>query len=164
MRKPIGRNIVFFLFSSPPLHPLFYTRSYSLIRTYRSSFDAKSISSITSNDFSGMYCYSGLQALFVTVFQTSVDLLWKKSYKSSSLQGYLECFLSKNTVGCRNIRFRCPSQIRREKLHCERYLYNFVNLFCATSVVSMPGLANFTLRHPNFCFSPTLCANSLLKK
>ena len=53
--------------------------------TYRSSSDLKSTSSMTSEDFSEVYWYSGLQALFVTVFQTSVDFLCKTSYKSSSV-------------------------------------------------------------------------------
>ena len=34
--------------------------------TYRGSFDVKSISSMTSGDFSDVYKYSGMQALFVT--------------------------------------------------------------------------------------------------
>ena len=57
---------------------------------------------MTSEDFAEVYFYSGLQALFVTVFQTSVDLLCKKSYKSSSLLGYFDCFLSNHTVRCCN--------------------------------------------------------------
>ena len=83
--------------------------------TYGSSFDVKPICSMTSEDFSDVYKYSGLQALFVTVFQTSVDLLCKKSYKSSSMLGYFECFQSNHTAGCCNIKFGCLSQIRREK-------------------------------------------------
>ena len=66
-------------------------------------------------NFSDVYGYSGLQALFVAVFQTSVDFLCKNSYKSSSLQGYFNCFLSSHTVGCCSINFSCLSQIRREK-------------------------------------------------
>ena len=61
--------------------------------TYRSTFDVKSISSMTSENISDVYKYSGLQALLVTVFKTSVDLLCKKSYKSSFLLGYIDCFL-----------------------------------------------------------------------
>ena len=47
--------------------------------TLRGSFDVLSISLFTSEDFSDVYKYSGLQALFVTVFQTSVDFLCKTS-------------------------------------------------------------------------------------
>ena len=54
--------------------------------------------------------------LFVTVFPTSVDLLCKKSYKSSSLLRFFNCFLSNHTVGCCTINFSCLSQIRREKI------------------------------------------------
>ena len=70
---------------------------------------------MTSEDFSEVYWYSGLQALFVTVFQTSVDFLCKTSYKSSSLLGYFDCFQSNHIVGCCNINFSDLSQIRREK-------------------------------------------------
>ena len=52
--------------------------------TYSSSFDVKSISSMTvsmtSKDFSEVYWYSGLPALFFAVFQTSVDFLCKNSW------------------------------------------------------------------------------------
>ena len=71
---------------------------------------------MTSEDFSDVYKYSGLQVLFVTVFQTSVDLLCKKSYKSSSLLGNFDCFQSNHTVGCCNINFSGLSPIRREKI------------------------------------------------
>ena len=86
-----------------------------LTGTCRSSFDVKPISSMTSENFSEVSWYSGLQALFVTVFQTSVDFLCKNSYKSSSFQGYFDCFLSNHNVGCCNISFSCLSQIRSEK-------------------------------------------------
>ena len=66
-------------------------------------------------DFSNVYKCSGLQALFVAVFYTSVDLLCKNSYKSSSLLGYFDCFQSNHTVGCCNINFRSLYQIKREK-------------------------------------------------
>ena len=113
--------------------------------TYRSCFDVKAISSITSEDFSEVYWYSGLQALFVTVLQTSVDLLCKKSYKGSSLLGYFDCFLSNHTVGCCNINFSCLSQSRRENfLLCQQCLYISVVLFWVTVVASMPHLANFS--------------------
>ena len=102
----------------------------SLSGTDRSSFDVKSISSTTSEDFSEVYWYSGLQALFVTVFQTSVDLLCKKSYKSSSLLRYFDCLLLNHTVRCCNINFSCLSQIRIEKFcfasnFCKFLLYFF---------------------------------------
>ena len=72
-------------------------------------------------------------------------------------------FLSSHTVGCCSINFSCLSQIRREKiLLCKQCLCVFVVLFCATAVVSMPRLL-FTLRPPNFCFSPTPYAYGLLK-
>ena len=80
--------------------------------------------------FSEVYWYRGLQALFVTVYHTSVDLLCKKSYKSSSLLRYFNCFLSNHTVGCWNINFSCLSQIRKEKNSlCKQCLYIFVVLF-----------------------------------
>ena len=91
--------------------------------TYRSSFDVKSIFSMTSEDFSEVYWYSGLQALFVTVCQTSIDLLCKKSYKSSFLLGYFDCFLPNHTVGCCNINYSCLSQIRRGKFCFASNLY-----------------------------------------
>ena len=85
------------------------------------------------------------QALFVAVFYTSVDLLCKNSYKSSSLLGYFDCFQSNHTVGCCNINFRSLCQIKRKKnLLCKQCLYIFVVLFCATAVVSLPRLANFS--------------------
>ena len=71
---------------------------------------------MTREDFLDVYWYSDLQALFVIVFQTSVDFLCKRSYKSSSLLRYIDCFLSNHTVGCCNISFSCLSQIRREKV------------------------------------------------
>ena len=83
---------------------LFRASQRSVVHAYRSCFDVKSISSMTSEDFSEVYWYSGLQALSVTVFQTSVDLLCKKSYESSSLLGYFDCsVLSNHIVGCCNI-------------------------------------------------------------
>ena len=124
---------------------------------YRGSFDVKPISSMTSEDFSDVYKYRGLQALFVTVFQTSVDLLCKikKSYKSSVL-AYFDCFQLNHTVGCCNINFSGLSQIWREKsLLCKQCLYIFVVLFCVTAVVSLPRLANFSpcdrYRYPLRC-------------
>ena len=93
--------------------------------TYRSSFDVKSISSMTSEDFSEVHWYSGLQALFVPVFHTSVDLLCKQPYKTSSLLRYFNCFLSNHTVGCCNINFSCLSQIRREKICFASNVYFF---------------------------------------
>ena len=77
-------------------------------------------SSMTSEDFSDVYKYGGLQALFVTAIsrplQISVDLLCKKSYESSSLLGYFDFFQSNPTVGCCNINFSGLSQIRRGKI------------------------------------------------
>ena len=88
---------------------------------------------MTSEDFSDVY--SGLQALCVTVFQTSVDvdLLCKKSYKSSSVLGSFDGFQLNHTVGCCNINFSGLSQIRREK-SCKQCLYNFVALFVRLQV------------------------------
>ena len=101
--------------------------------TYRSSSDVKSISSMTSEDFSEVYWYSGLQALFVTVFQTetSVDFLRKTSYKSSSLLGYFNCFQSNHIVGCCNINFSDLSQIRREKFCFASNVSTFLLYFFA---------------------------------
>ena len=121
--------------------------------TYRSCFDVKSIFSMTSEDFSDVYKYSGLQALFVTVFQTSVDLLCKKSYKSSSLLGYFNCFQSNHTEGCCNINFSRLSQIRREKFALQAMSLNFCCTFlrdCSCFVATFGQL--FTLRPPNFLF------------
>ena len=104
------------------------------------------------------------KTLFVTVFHTSVDLLCKKSYKSSSLHRYFNCFLSNHTVGCWNINFSCLSQIRMEK-SC--FLSN-VSLFllyflrdCSCFDATFGQL--FTLRPQFFCFSLTLYTHSLLK-
>ena len=108
---------------------LFRASQSSVVHTDQSSFDVKSISSRTREYFSDVYKYSGLQALFVTVFQTSVDLLCKKSYKSSYLLGYFDCFQSNHTVGCCDIKFSGLSQIRREKLLCKQCLYIFIVLF-----------------------------------
>ena len=105
-------------------------------------------------------------ALFVTDFQTSVDLLCKKSYKGSSLLGYFDCFQSNHTVGCCNINFSGLSQIRREKIcfASNVSIYIFVVLFCATAVVSLQRLANFSPCDPLiFCFSPTRYTHSMLK-
>ena len=62
--------------------PVFKNRHRNLQKIHPAipSFDVKSISSMTSDDFSDVYKYSGLQALFITVFQTSVDLLCKKNH------------------------------------------------------------------------------------
>ena len=54
----------------------------------------------------------------------------KKSYKSSSLLRYFNCFQSNHTVGCWNINFSCLSQIRKENNSlCKQCLYIFVVLF-----------------------------------
>ena len=88
----------------------------------------------------------------------------KKSYKSSSLLGYFDCFLSNHIVGCCNMNFSCLSQIRREKCRIANNVSLFVVLFCVTAVVSMPRLANFSPCDPLiFCFSPTLYTQSFLK-
>ena len=111
-----------------------------------------------------VYWYSGLQALSVTVFHTSVDLLCKKSYKSSSLLRYFNCFLSNHTVECCNINFSCLSQIRKEKIALQAMSLYFCCTFCVTGVVSMLLLANFSPCDPViFCFSLTLYIHSLLK-
>ena len=70
-------------------------------------------------------------------FRHHVKLLCKNSYKSSSLLGYFDCFLSDHTVGCCNIKFSSLSQIRREML-CKQCHYIYFGLFCVTAVVSMP--------------------------
>ena len=107
-----------------------FQRVSELSGTHRSSFDVKPISSMTSEDFSDVYWYSGLQVVFVMVFQPSVDFLCKNSYKSSSLLDYFDCFLSNHTVGCCNKNFSCLCQIRREKiLLCKQCLCIFVVLF-----------------------------------
>ena len=45
-----------------------FRASQSSVVHFESSFDVKSISSITREDFSNVFKCSGLQALFVTVF------------------------------------------------------------------------------------------------
>ena len=86
----------------------------------------------------------GLQVLFVTVFQTSVDLLCKKSYKSSSVLAYFDCFQLNHTVECCNINISCLSQIRSEKIALQAMFLYFCCTFCATAVVSLPRLTNFS--------------------
>ena len=86
---------------------------------------------MTSEDFSEVYWYSGLQALFVTVFQTSVDFLCKTSYKSSSFLGYFDCFQSNHIVGCCNINFSDLSQLRREKFCFASNVSTFLLYFFA---------------------------------
>ena len=77
----------------------------------------------------------------------------QKSYKSSSLLGYFDCFLSNDTVGCCNVNFSCLSQIRKEKI-C--FATN-VSIFCCTILHDCSCLHAtfgqfFTLRPPNFLF------------
>ena len=118
---------------------------------------------MTSEDFSEVYWYSGLQALFVTVFQTSVDFLCKTSYKSSSLLGYFDCFQSNHIVGCCNINFSDQSQMR------EKFCFaSNVSTFCCTFLHDCSCfVATFGQLSPCdpliFCFSPTRYAHSLLK-
>ena len=100
-----------------------------------------------------VYKYSGLQALFVTVFQTSVDLLCKKSYKSSSVLPYFDWFQLNHTVRCCNINFSCLSQIRREKfalqaMYMSRYFCCTFLRDCSCFVTTFHQL--FTLWPPNF--------------
>ena len=52
-------------------------------------------------------------------FRHHVDLLCKKSYKSSSFLGYFDCFLSDHTVGCCNISFSCLSKAPFTRRRCE---------------------------------------------
>ena len=107
---------------------------------------------------------SGLQALFVTVFQTSVDFLSKNSYKSSSLLGYFDCFFSNHTVGCCDINFSCLSQIRSEKFSFASNVSIFLLYFLRNwSCFDATFGQLFTLRPPYFCFCPTAYAHSLLK-
>ena len=86
---------------------------------------------MTSEDFSEVYWYSSLQALFVTVLQTSVDFVCKNSCKNSFLLGYFDCFLSNHTVGCCNISFSCLSPIKREKFYFPSNVSNFFLYFFA---------------------------------
>ena len=66
----------------------------------------------------------------MTVFHTSVDLLCKKTYKSSSLLRYFNGFLSNHTMGCCNINFSCLSQIRRKTFALQAMsLYIFLYFF-----------------------------------
>ena len=108
---------------------------------------------MTSEDFSEVYWYSGLQARFITVFQTSVDFLCKTSYKSSSLLWYFDCFQSNHIVGCCNINFSDLSQrIKEGKIALQAMSLLFVVLFCTTVVVSLQRLANFSPCDPLFFF------------
>ena len=86
---------------------------------------------MTSDDFSDVYKYNGLQALFFTVFQTSVDLLCKKSYKSSSLLGYFDCFQSNYTVGCFNVNFSGLASNKKGKFCFESNVSIFLMYFFA---------------------------------
>ena len=95
---------------------------------------------MTSQDFSDVFWYSGLQALFVAVCRTSVNLLCKKSRQSISLLWYLNCFLSNHSVGCCSISVSCLSQIRREKF---RFASN-INREVPPDVIF--GLYELTLR------------------
>ena len=117
--------------------------------------------------FSEVYWYSGLQALLLAVFQTTVDFLCKNSNKNSSLQRYFGCFVSNHIVRCCDVNFSCLSQIRREKVACKQRLYIFVVLFGATVTCLDATFGQlFTLRPLMFfCFSPTLyaCTCTLLK-
>ena len=74
---------------------------------------------------------SRLQALFVTVLQTSVDFVCKNSCKNSFLIGYFDCFLLNHTVGCCNISFSCLSPIRRENFCFPSNVSNFFLYFFA---------------------------------
>ena len=97
-------------------------------------------------------------------FRHHVDLLCKKSYKSSFLLGYFDCFLSDHTVGCFNISFSCLSQIRRENFCFASNVFIFLLYFfrdCSCLDATFGQL--FTLRPPIFWFSPTLYTQSLLK-
>ena len=107
---------------------LFTAPQSSVVHIKASSVEVKSISGVSGEDFLEVWRYWGLQALFVTVFQTSVDLLFKNSHKNSSLLGpeYLDCILSNNTVGCCNINF---SKKEKNCLLCMHGLYTFVVLF-----------------------------------
>ena len=87
----------------------------------------------------------------VAVFHTSADLLCKKSYKSSSLLGYFNCFLSDHTVGCCNISFSCLSQIRREKFCFSSNVFIFLLYFFAWLQLFDATFGQlFTLRPPIF--------------
>ena len=140
---------------SSVVHIPWYTRVYEVKPTF----------GMTRGDFSEVYWHSGVQVLFVTVFQTAVDPLCKNSLTTGSLLGYLDSILSNHTVGCRNIIFSFLSQIRRENFYFpSKNSIFFVVIFCETAVVSMPRLANFSPCNPLIvCLSPTLYAHSLLK-
>ena len=88
----------------------------------------------------------------------------KHHMKSSSLLGYFDCFPSNHIVGCCNINFSDLSQIRRENFALQAMSLLFCCTFlhdCSCFVATFGQL--FTLRPPNFCFSPTRYAHSLLK-
>ena len=80
---------------------------------------------MTSEAVSEVYWYSGLQVLFVTVFQTSCRPLVQKNHTKAVLCSDIS-FMD-HTVGCCNISFSCLSQIRREKICFAMFLY-----FCCT--------------------------------
>ena len=117
--------------------------------------------------FRGLLIQWSAGRLFVTVLQTSVKFLncAKKSYKSSSFEGYFDCFLFNHTVGFCNINVSCLSLIYRENFALPVMSLNFFVHFCATTVVSMPRLANFSPCNPLiFCFTPLFIRRASKKK
>ena len=83
------------------------------------------------------------------------------SHKTSSLLIYLDCFLSNHTVGCCNINF---SQKEEKNFAFQAMSLYFCCTFlrhCSCFDATFDHL--FTLQPPNFFFSPTLYAHSLLK-
>ena len=90
----------------------------------------------------------------------------KKSYKSSSLLEYFDWFQSNHTVECCTINVSGLSQMRRKKNFCfaSNVSIFLLYFFCATAVVSLQRLANYSPCTPLiFCSSPTRYAHRLLK-
>ena len=113
--------------------------------TYESSFEVKPTSGMTKSDFSEVYWYSGVQVVFVTVFQTAVDPLCKNSLKTFSLLGYLDGILSNHAVGCYYKIFYLPVSNKKGSIVLSKQgPCILVVLFCETAVDSMPCLANFS--------------------
>ena len=86
-------------------------------------------------------------------------------YKSSSLLGYFDCFLSNDTVGCCNINFSCLSQIRKEKICFATNVSIFLLYFlrdCNCLDATFGQL--FTLRPPNFFYPHSLSLELVEKR
>ena len=107
-----------------------FQSSPELSGTYKRRFEVKPTSGMTRGDFSEDYWHSGVQVLFVTVFQTAVNPFCNNSLKTGSLLRYLDGILSSHTVGCCNIILAsCLKQEGKNFAFQERTLYLCCNIF-----------------------------------